>query len=399
MRLLRFSVFSIILLSTGLSGSAAAVDPVQIFNADSSSSLRFQFVGQLRTSLESKDSFPGNDRSYDVFTEFRRIRLTFSGYLWKPELTYKLHLSTAPGSLELMDLYLNYKLRSELQIRYGQFKIPFTRYRIQSFQCLTFTDWAIVSKYFGAERQIGLAAHNGFEKPPRWGYTLGIFTGQNARASHGVGIAEVYDVDTPNPSDLTDPASTGKYHPEIAGHVSLNSAGIDLQSDSDPEKGPLCYSIALSGIYDFDPDKHQDFALRAALETLIKYRGGSLTAVGYVGNTDLDDDSKKELAMTGGLIQTAYRLNRAWELSLRYALVDFKDVLLTSARNLIAAEAGVTAGEIAIPNREEELTAGFNIYLDGHNLKIQNDFSWLRHVYNDDALVDFSLRSQVQLAF
>lgn len=399
MRKISFVLVFLSVLLTALSAGRAAVGPVQLYNADSSSYLRFQFVGQFRTYLESKDSFSGGDRDYDVFTKFRRIRLTFSGYLLKPELTYKLHLSAAPGSLELMDLYLNYKFNSRLQLRYGQFKIPFTRYRIQSFQRLTFTDWAIISKYFGCERQIGLAVHNGFEKPPRWAYAAGIFTGVNARASHGVGLAEVYDVEAPNPSDLTDPASTGKYHPEAVGHVSFNSEGITVQSDTDPEKGPLRYSFGLSGAYDFDPEKQQDFTFRAAAESLIKYRGLALTAIGYIGNTDLDEDSKKELAMSGGLFQSSYRIDKTFEISLRYALVDFKEVLLTSARNYIAAEEGIDIGEVDIPYREEELSVGFNIYFSEHNLKIQNDCSLLKHAYRSGALDDFALRSQVQISF
>jgi len=399
MRLMRFFLIISSLLLIWLPGIKAAIGPIQIYNADSSSYLRFQFTGQFRTYLENNDSFDDNDRSYNTFTKFRRIRLTLKGYLLKPELTYKLHLSTAPSSLELMDLYLNYKINPAVQIRYGQFKTPFTRYRIQSFQRLTFTDWAIVTKYFGSERQMGLAAHNGFEKPPRWGYVIGVFTGVNARASHGIGIAEIYQVDVSNPSDLTDPAPTGKYHPEVVGHVSFNSEGIDLQSDSDPEKGPLRYSFGLSSAYDFEPEKYLEFSLKAVAETLVKYRGISLAAVGYIGNTDLDKDSKKELAMSGGLVQTAYRLNKSYELSLRYALVDFKDVLLNSARNYIAGVNEIEGSEVVLAYREEELTLGFNLYFAEHNLKIQNDVGWLRHIYDDDTIGDFVLRSQIQISF
>ena len=82
------------------------------------------------------------------------------GFL-KEALKFKLHLSTAPPSLELMDYYLNYRAKKEhLQFRFGQYKVPFTRYRIQSFQRLTFVDWSIVTRYFRAER---VAKQLGFE--------------------------------------------------------------------------------------------------------------------------------------------------------------------------------------------------------------------------------------------
>ena len=213
-----FLLTGLSIIIIGFQTGRASVGPFTLHSSDSSSYVRLQMVGQLRSELQIKEPALDNDREYEFYTKFRRIRLTASGSVLQPDFTFKLHLSTAPGSLELMDFYLNYRLEKNLQFRYGQFKIPFTRYRIQSFQRLTFADWAVVSKYFGAERQMGLALHNGFERPPRWAYVFGVFNGANARASHGIGIAEIYDEDTPNPSDLTDPAAVEKFHPEIVCH-------------------------------------------------------------------------------------------------------------------------------------------------------------------------------------
>jgi hypothetical protein len=80
----------------------------------------------------------------------------------------------------------------DYQLRIGQCKVPFTRFRIQSFQRLTFADWPIVTKFFGGERQIGVTLHNGYEDPPVRAYVVGLLSGVNARASHGIGIATVY---------------------------------------------------------------------------------------------------------------------------------------------------------------------------------------------------------------
>jgi hypothetical protein len=371
----------------------ASTGPFTLYAADSSSYLRLQMVGQLRSELQMKEPSGNSDREYDFYTKFRRIRLIAGGSVWRPDFTFKLHLSVAPGSLELMDLYFNYRLNKNVQFRYGQFKIPFTRYRIQSFQRLTFADWAVVTKYFGAERQVGLAVHNGYETPPRWGYVLGIFNGANARASHGIGIAEIFEEDTPNPSDLTDPAAVEKFHPEIAGHASFNSGAIDVRSDSDESRKGWRYSGGLSAAYDFEPAEHRDFSLRLAAEVLTKYRGLSFSTVGYAGYFKRDSDNRIEPAMTGALVQTAYRLNTRYELSLRYALVDIRSALLEAAGNFLGED------DSSLLHREEELTAGFNLYISGHALKWQVDAGGLKHTYAGDHRTDYLVRSQLQLAF
>ena len=387
-----------------------SVGPFELVSPDSTSRLRLQFVGQLRLGFESKDRGKGKSRTKETYMEARRIRLLLSGSVFASDLTYRLHLSTAPGSLELMDFYFNYRHKRWPEFRYGQYKTPFTRYRIQSFQNLTFVDWAIVTKFFGAERQMGFALHNGYEKPPRWGYIFGVFTGVNARASHGIGVAKVYGEEAPNPSDLAHPGPRAKFHPEVFLHLVYSAHGIQIQSDTDEEGGPLRYSVSVSGGWDLDPMAYQDFTIRLAPEVLVKYHGASFFAVGYAGFAQIGDASVNKLAMLGGLGQTAYRINRRLEFSARYAIVDFRDALVDDAaaraKELIAQASEETlaavkaqykdAGQV---RREQEATVGCNVYLVGHSLKWQNDAGMLRHNRRSETRVDYQVRSQFQVAF
>jgi len=398
------------------------IGPFEISDKDSSTQLRFQFAGQLRTQYESKDAGSGKERTEKFFTEARRVRLTFTVKLPQRHLSFKLHLSTAPGSLELMDAQFDYQLRSGLQLRFGQYKVPFTRYRIQSFQRLTFADWAIVTKYFGAERQIGASLHNGYEKPPRWGYVVGVFTGVNARASHGLGLAPVYGEETANPSDLTDPGPKAEYHPEIFAHASFNTGGIDVQSDTDEKREGLRTSVSFSAAWDVEPVEYQDLFVRLSPEILMKYRGLSFSGIGYAGFVRMGCPKIDRLGISGGLVQSAYRINTRFEISARYALVDFETALIDDAYSrakTLIAEAQVLVDEseeqeLALMNladikaqyknagkiiREEETTFGFNIYWEGHSLKMQNDAGWLIHTRRDEIRTDFMVRSQFQLTF
>jgi len=400
----------------------ASIGPFELSNADSSSRIRFQFAGQLRVDFESQDQDADKCRTEELFMKARRLRPSMTVNLLKPSLSFRLHLSTAPKSLELMDFYFNYKVARHLQFRYGQYKVPFTRYRIQSFQRLTFVDWAIVTESFGAERQMGFALHNGYETPPKWGYALGVFTGVNARASHTVYLPKIYGENIVNPSNLADPGPQAKFHPELFLYLSHNANSIRVQSDTDEKRGGFRYSAGLSAAWDLDPTAYQDLQIRLAPEFLIKYQGLSIFTVGYAGFVEIGEPARTDLAMVGGLFQAAYRINNRYEISVRYAVVDFKNVIVNDAYDRaqrlideaedildtatvkefaqqslddITARYG-NAGQIL---HEQEIRLGFNIYIIGHSLKWQNDLGWLQHSRREGTRTDYIVRSQFQLTF
>ncbi len=255
---------------------------------------------------------------------------------------------------------------------------------------------------------MGFAFHNGYEKPPEWGYVVGIFTDVNARASHALGASKVYCEETINPSNLADPGPIAKFHPKVFSHLTHNANEIRVQSNSDAERTGFRYSAGISSAWDLDPVAYRDFRLRLAPEFLIKYRGISIFTAGYAGFTDLGSPSKTELGMTGGLFQTSFRVNKTYEISIRYSIIDFKSALTDDVYErawlLIAESEGDSdiiaqydnAGQI---RREQEMTLGFNIYMLGHTLKWQNDIGWLRHSLIDEQKDDYLARSQFQLTF
>ncbi len=372
---------------------SSTIGPFELSGTDGRSRIRFQFASQLRLFFESAEPDSGEHRSESLFMEARRIRLVLTGSVLDPALSFRFHLSTAPHSLELMDYYLNYAISPQLQFRFGQYKVPFTRYRIQSFQQLTFVDWAIVTKYFGAERQMGLAWHNGYEKPPPWAYVVGAFTGVNARASHNTGLARLFDRELSNPSDLSNPSAKAEYHPELFLHAAFNANGIAVRSDSDENGGGLRTSVGLSAAWDLGPVAGIDYTLRLSPEILVKYNGVSASGIAYAGFTDVGNSPDLKLAISGALIQTAYRINGHYELSIRYAVADFADAVIDDAR---AATVEPSFDRVV---REEEVCFGFNLYLIGHNLKLQNDVGRLKRSYVEETRIDYITRSQFQIAF
>lgn len=406
----------------------SAPGPFVLASPDSTSELRLRFLGQMMLEYTSTD-LGGGERSDALVMHARRIRPVMELRLFKPRLFFRLHMSAAPKSLEMMDYYFDLSLNKNLALRYGQYKVPFTLYRIASFQALTLVDWAIVTKGFGAERQMGFSIHNGYERPPRLGYVFGVFTGVNARASHAIWLPRLYGIkDPPNPSDLSDPAPFAEYHPELFLNLSYNHGNIDVSSGSDGTRDGFRYSAALSAAWDFDPSPHENFKLRLAPELLTKYRGASARAIGYAGFVEPTGCDETELGMLGVLFESAFRFNDRYEIAGRYAAVDFTDRLVDDASEFLglsdasmrewrtssieasgaaafaarargADQALAAAPDCGLVELEEEFRVGFDLYLAGDSLKWQNDAGWLRHHYETCTLTDFVVRSQFQIIY
>lgn len=390
-----------------LCGSAYAVGPITFSDADSTVTVRLQLAAQLQTTWENKDRGDEVDRDNAVYMKVRRLRPVMSVAIPEYRTSFRVHLNASPGAIELLDLQFDFKLNDQFQFRAGQYKIPFTRYRIQSFQRLTFVDWSIVTKYFGAERQQGFSVHNGYERPPKFGYVFGLFNGVNARGSHTTRLATLYGEKVLNRSDLSESHANAEFHPELVGHLSWNSDGVDVRSDTDAKDGALRYSVGSSVAWDLSPTRYEDLAVRAAQELLLKCHRWSLMTVGYVGFEPVDDDFGSRLAFVGGLVQTSYRASDRLEFSARLAHVDIDDKVSDAAYVRGQAIIAGTEEESVVSQyrnagllwSETEVTVGCNVYLDEHNLKVQTDVGFTRAERRDGDRTDVVTRVQIQLAF
>jgi hypothetical protein len=350
----------------------------------------------MRLDYESTGHGSSDDTDDDLRLYFRTLRPILDGRFLQDRLSLRLQLNVVPGSPELMDLYFDWKARPSVVIRFGQFKVPFTRYRVQSRNRLTFVDWSLVSPFFGAERQIGLAVHNGYEQPGGFEYAVGLFSGTNARASHGVVLPILYGLPRDNLSDLAGDGGEHDIHPELFARLAVNNDGIALQSDTDPTGGPFRASVGFSAAYDFDADVSRDLVWRLAPELLVKYEGCSATLIGYVAGARIGPDLEVEPALTGLLVQSAWRLSNRWEVSGRVARIGLTDKMVDHARQRRWEE---EPSSPAIPELEvavRQYSLGVNCYLVEHQVKLQATVDWqLYHTDRHDVL----LQTQFQLSF
>lgn len=379
---------------------------------DGQNSLTFGLAVQLMYTYLEKDKGPDVHADYLSNLTWRRVRPSIKGGMLGGDLSFYLHLSTAPGALEMMDYYVNYEMSPMLRFRIGQCKIPFTRYRIQSFKNLQLVDWSPVTRYFGAERQLGIAIHSGYEKPTAIEYEFGVFNGLNSRKSHTVGFAEITGEKVGNASDLVDPAPLDEFHPALALHLAYNHNHIVSAYDTDFEKRGFRVSGGLSAVWDANPVMHRDYALRLSPELLMKAYGFALSGIYYVGFFEREGDiAQTDIALTGAVAQASYLIGKVAEFALRYSYIGTTEQLRKDARkrayDILSDDTVEGYDELAKQYKEagtmyalREYAVGFNIYMVGRSLKLQNDFSWISHEdFTGDNLLDLRVRSQLQLAF
>jgi len=393
-------VLTAVVLAAGLTakadeaGKPTELPRLQLYHDDRGNDVRLQIGTQLQMEFKSQDRGSHADNVNTTVMRLRSLRPVLTGTMLDGRLSLKLHLNVVPGAFEWLDVTFDYRFRQQFQLRYGVFKMPFTHYRMISKLRLQQVDWAITSKYFGCERQWGFALHNGFDKPPRWGYVLAVGTGENSRASHGIGIAMAYGAELSNTSDLAGDGGAVQFHPELFGQISYNSPGIDISSETDRERTGLRYSVALSGAWDLDPVPTVDFSHRVAPEFLIKFRGLSVTGVAYAGWSEMGEDLSSRLAMRGGLAHVGYRLSDRYEVALRYAAVSMTDDLKEDA--LVHALLEGTSAWYETWDLKEDYGLVFNIYFLEHQLKLQNGVQFLKTAVDR---TDVLVQSQFQLWF
>ncbi|HUU02162.1 MAG TPA: porin [Myxococcota bacterium] len=397
-----------------VSPAQAGQPELVVVSDDGDSSISFHLVLQLRWEYAYIEGQPGGDHYTQNRISFRRLRPVIMGNILTSDLSYLLHLNLAPGALELMDLWLDYRFHPTYSLRVGQMKIPFTRYRQDSFKDLPLPDWSGPTRYFGAERQVGLMVHNGVGHPGVFEYQLGFFTGVNARAANGIGLSLAYAEPISSPSSLVNPDGRlfSEMHSEIAAHLAWNAAGIDTRRPTDFEGGPARFSLGMSAAWDLDPTPREDMRLRLAPEAVFKAHGFAAWAVLMAGFGDHVMDSVRYApAFLGSVLQASYLFFESYEIGLRYTLIDYFEGLRDDTRAYAAAEVQSASDPAEIDElgrrfalvgkliREHEVNLGFNWYLMGRTLKWQVDAGLLVTEQADGTRSDIRLRTQIQLAF
>jgi hypothetical protein len=368
----------------------------------------FGFATQLEFEYDQQFEGAGFDKESIETLEFRRIRTTLSSSFIEGRIRSRFQINLTPSAFELIDMWFAFTRFKFATFRLGQFKIPFDRYRAQSFAALSLTDWAPTTRMFGSERQIGaeMLGIGGFLKAE---YAIGVFSGTNARAAHGVGITEVYGEVPLSASDFGFGEVVSEFHPEIAARAAKNFGQINTDTNSDVTGSKeLRHSVGLGIAWDARPKAVQDLALRLSAEWLAKIRHIHMNVVSYLAWYEPWQGGKIGFGPIGFMAEIGYRFSLMWELALRYSITYLTPGLRSDARSygqdqIMNATDPAAALEQYGQNGEQstnnELALAGTSHIIGNSLKVLAEAAWMAQGWEAGRRNGFRFNVQLQFLF
>ncbi len=366
------------------------------------------FAAQLEFEYEQEFAGAGFDKSSQETLEFRRIRTTLSSSFIDGRIRSRFQINLTPSAFELIDMWFAFTRFKFATFRVGQFKIPYDRYRAQSFAALSLVDWAPTTRMFGSERQVGaeMLGTGGFLKAE---YAIGIFSGTNARASHAVGITEVYGEVPQNASDFGFGEVISEFHPELVARAAKNFGAINTDTNSDTTGSKeLRHSVGVGVAWDARPKATQDLGLRLSAEWLGKIRHVHMNVVSYLAWYEPWQGGKILFGPIGFMAETGYRFSLTWELALRYSVTYLTPWLRSDARSYgefqIANATDPAAaieqyGQNGDQTTNNELALAGTSHIIGNSLKVVAEAAWMAQRWEAGRRNGFRLNLQLQFLF
>lgn len=141
----------------------ASPDGLDIGTGDVPFAMRINSWVQMRHTLFDSDGPNPDENDF----EFERVRLTFGGHAYTPDLEYYLQLDGDGDQgevIDLLDYYFHYDVghdafgwrQGRLALRVGKWKLPYNRTRHEAGWQLEFTDRSMASVFFDINRSQGL---------------------------------------------------------------------------------------------------------------------------------------------------------------------------------------------------------------------------------------------------
>ncbi len=346
--------------------SASPGKGITVATADGrfSSSLRFRL--QLRETVV----FDSTDTTSDF--ALKTIRLRNEGHALVPELRYSIQLALGAGDFEkdnsspLFDAYVEYTKLDALNVRVGQFFVPFGRARSVRECALSLVDRPQSVREFSLDRDVGLriGSSDTFFGRGVLGYSafVGSGDGKNRVSSGAPGVL-------------------------LVGRLMFRPFGAfddDVEGDLERERRPRL-ALGLSAAYNHATNRQQStFGNTLSLGTLDYTHGAVDVAFKYGGLAVLAEAAfrKASTEHLDAIVDGAPR--REWA---RSGVGYFVQVgtMVHSRVELVARwdhlqSIGATDPKLVRQDREEGHQAGFgaSLYLNGHFLKLQADYFHVR---------------------
>lgn len=360
---------------------------------DDSFLFNFRLRMQLQGSGETKAESPagGQGERPDVGFFVRRLRVVFQGHAVDKSLRYYVQLGFSPRDQEsdlivpVRDAQLIWTGVRDLNVRFGQMKVPFNRERVISSSALGMVDRSNVNAELNLDRDVGimLQSRDLFGLGDVLRYNLGVFGGDGRnRSSPDTGMLYAARLEVA-PLGAFDDYSEADLRRSPGPRLSLGVASA--YSEATRRSRGTHGDTLRTGTLDY---RHgaADLIFKmggVSLQAEVLFRRSPQTSIKGTGptGTPLTEFPRNGW---GTMIQAGFLVNDRWEISLRHGEI----------RPLGGGNGGLL--------RDREIGGALSFYARGHDLKIQVDYFRLltdADATGDVVLARHRVRLQTQLFF
>lgn len=324
---------------------------------------------QIRPRVQMRDTLSLHDGTNRNQAQIRTMRLWMTGHVIHPNIRYGIQLAFGGNDFDttspspIFDAFVDFHAHRDLNVKLGQYFVPFDRMRTVREAALQTVDRAVAITQITLDRDIGatfysddLGGHSG-----HYAYQVGIFNGEgrNRFDSHRVGFLYTARF-TWRPFGAFDDDSEGDLErgrtPRLAvgvgGAYNQHASRLRSTTGGDLTLGTVDY-------------------LHGALDLAFKYRGFAMLAEAVVRgsvsgtrNSGLDASGNPILQVPsramGYAVQLSYVPVNKFEVWARWDEIRLPWTTDNASRTLVASSG-------------RELGAGVNYYLNNHQFKLQLD--------------------------
>ncbi len=332
-----------------------------------------RFRVQFRTEVEAEST---NEDPANTTFMLRRARLQFKGNLFGKYNKYKVEFAFSPRDLGFKDgrptktpvltWYAQFAQLRDLQLRVGQYKVPFNRQRVVSSGNLELVDRTLANGEFNLDRDVGLdiRSRNLFGLGHKLSYYLGMYMGEGRDAF----LSE----------DVEGAAGGFMY----LGRLEFNPMGkfkdyseSDLNRYATPK---LSLGAALAfhdrakknrGIKGSNPSDGgtTDYKVMTA-DMMFKWQGLAAFGEFFWREGDRTFGEDRVDAETGASLLEAARNGVGWSAQLSYVVPKIPFSVAARFSQVMSI------GNNSSLNEKAELGGGLGYYFAGHPLKLQADY-------------------------
>ncbi len=332
---------------------------------DNSSALNLRARTQVQAFTETKAEDPKTGRTErpDVGFLVRRMRVVFQGHVHKKEFRYYVQLGFSPRDQEsdllvpVRDAQLIWTGLRDLNVRFGQMKVPFNRERVVSSSALGMVDRSNVNGELNLDRDLGimLQSRDLFGLRELLRYNLGVFGGDGRnRTTSGTGLLYAARVEVA-PFGSFDDYSEVDFKRSSKPRLAIGFA--TGYSEATPRSRATTGDTLKAGTLDYRHGAADVIFKMGGLsvQSEVLFRKASQTVLRRVDEAGKTVTEHPRNAW-GYMVQAGYLIDGHLEPSLRYGEVRPLD---TSNAKL---------------QRDREIGGGLSYYFHKHDLKIQADY-------------------------